>query len=310
MKKMKNTIFGGFLIASLAFTGYSHSMASQRFSAFDSKLTEARQELEASSQSLESLSSQLEAVQTELAQEKAERVKSEKTILALRLEVDAKAQEMAKAQERVHKAEEEKANSFQDLEGVYAADTIDRLLKAGVVELGDGQFRPDESISRAEFLEWLVKATNTVNERKSQIRLVKTGEPTFDDVASDHPAFPYVEGATSSGFVIGYDETTFRPKRALSREELIAIKVSFDKAPPQMNGNCGPRYTDFEEVSPKYKQAVHNCDNGGYGSQTAAHIWGNFKTFHPKRAVTRAEAALAVERIKGKWGWEFVGKKK
>ena len=90
---------------------------------------------------------------------------------------------------------------------------------------------------------------------------------------------------------------------------MIAIKVSFDKREPVANGNCYNYYTDFEEIAPKYRQAIHNCDNSWYGSQTAAHIWGSIKTFRPKQAVTRAEAALCVERIKADSGYQMVGAK-
>ena len=305
MKKLKNTLFGGFLITSLAFTGYSHTLASQRFTSVDTELAQARQELQASSDSVKSLEIQVEVLEKKLAEEKAGRLNGEKKLKALSLELNKKHVQLARTQE----LQAETQRSFQDLEGEYAAETVSRLLKAGVIELGDGKFRPNEPISRGEFLQWLVKATNTVNPRTTQVRPATTGDSKFTDVTPDSPYFPFVQGATNSGFVIGYDETTFRPERNLSREEMIAIKVSFDKAKPQMNGNCGPRYTDFEQISPKYKQAVHNCDNSNYGSQTASHIWGSFKTFYPQKEVTRAEAALCVERIKAKYGYKSVGQK-
>ena len=305
MKKLKNTLFAGFLIAGMAFTGYSHTLASQRFSSVDTELAQARQELKASSDSVKLLEIQVEVLEKKLAEEQAGRLKGEKKLKALSLEINKKELQATRTQE----LQAETQRAFQDLEGEYAAETVNRLLKAGVIEVGDGKFRPNDPISRGEFLQWLVKATNTVNPRNTQVHLAKTGESKFTDVAPDSPHFPFVQGATNSGFVIGYDETTFRPQRNLSREEMIAIKVSFDRDKPQMNGNCGPRYTDFEQISPKYRQAVHNCDNSNYGSQTASHIWGSFKTFNPQKEVTRAEAAVCVERIKAKYGYKLVGQK-
>ena len=303
MGKGKDFIVGGLLCASITFAGYNHSMASQRFDDVNTELEQARVTLKESQTELGKLDSEISKLQKALEDESQRRLASEKKLQK------AIALPPLPAPTSESSPQEAAPAGYSDVEGIYAQKTIENLLKAGVIELGDGQFRPDDPISRAEFLEWLVKANNAQNARDRQVRLAQSGQATFKDVRPDHPAFPYVQGATDSGFVIGYDETTFQPDRELSREEMIAIKVSFDKQEAHMNGNCYDRYTDFEEISPKYRQAVHNCDNSGYGSQTAAHIWGSMKTFRPQQSVTRAEAALCVERIKAKYGYQIVGAK-
>ena len=301
MAKGKDFIFGGLLCASLTFAGYSHSMASQQYNDVQGDLKQARVQLTESQAELGRLDSEMSSLRKALTEESQQRQSAEKKLTQRLL--------VASTYSRPKPKQDKNTPKFKDLEGLYAQTTVENLLKAGVVEVGDGEFRPDASITRGEFLEWLVKSTNAQLPRDKQVRLASSGEATFDDVPADHPAFPYVQGAVNSGFVIGYDEATFRPERILSREEMIAIKVSFDKAEARMNGNCNPRYTDYEQISKKYRQAVHNCDNGGYGSQTAAHIWGNIKTFRPKDEVTRAEAALCVERIKGNYGYKILGSK-
>ncbi len=304
MGKGKDLIVGGLLCASITFAGYSHSMASQRFDDVNTELERAQITLKESQTELGKLDSEISKLQKALEDESQRRLASEKKLQK------AIALPPLPAPTAESSPQEAEPAGYTDIEGIYAQKTVENLLQAGIIDLGDGQFRPDDPISRAEFLEWLVKANNQQNARDRQVRLANSGQATFKDVQTDNPAFPYVQGATDSGFVIGYDETTFQPDRELSREEMIAIKVSFDKQEAHMNGNCYDRYTDFEEISPKYRQAVHNCDNGGYGSQTAAHIWGSIKTFRPKQSVTRAEAALCVERIKAKYGYQSVGAKK
>ena len=285
MGKAKDFVVGGLLCASITFAGYSHSLASQRFDDVSTELQQARVSLENSKTELTKLDSEISKLQKALE--------------------DESQRSTAKSSPK----EASVAAQYQDVEGIYAQKTVENLLEAGIVDIGDGQFRPDEPITRAEFLEWLVKATNQQLPRERQVRLARSGQAAFNDVQPDNPAFPFVQGAADSGFVIGYDETTFQPDRVLSREEMIAIKVSFDKREPVANGNCYNYYTDFEEIAPKYRQAIHNCDNSWYGSQTAAHIWGSIKTFRPKQAVTRAEAALCVERIKADSGYQMVGAK-
>ena len=301
MAKGKDWILGGLVCASITFAGYSHTLASQRYTNVQGDLRQARVEMDESLQELGRLNSEVSTLRTALKQESQQREAAEKKLLEKLL--------AASSSVASQPTQEKKTVRFKDLEGIYAQTTIENLLKAGIVEVGDGEFRPDAPITRGEFLEWLGKSSNVQLPRDRQVRLASNGEATFRDVPANHPAFPYVQGAVNSGFVIGYDAETFRPERILSREEMIAIKVSFDKAKPQMNGNCNARYTDFEQVSQKYRQAVHNCDNSGYGSQTAAHIWGNIKTFRPQEEVTRSEAALCVERIKAKYGYRILGDK-
>lgn len=304
MGKAKDFVVGGLLCASITFAGYSHSLASQRFDDVSTELQQARVSLENSKTELTKLDSEISKLQKALEDESQRRQASEK-----KLQKAINLPPMPVSTAKSSPQEASVAAQYQDVEGTYAQKTVENLLEAGIVDIGDGQFRPDEPITRAEFLEWLVKATNQQLPRERQIRLARSGQATFNDVQPDNPAFPFVQGAADSGFVIGYDETTFQPDRVLSREEMIAIKVSFDKREPVANGNCYNYYTDFEEIAPKYRQAIHNCDNSWYGSQTAAHIWGSIKTFRPKQAVTRAEAALCVERIKADSGYQMVGAK-
>jgi len=307
MSKTKDLLFTGLLCASITFAGYNHTQAAQRLTDLDQRVGKAKATAQEREARLVELQAELESLAAKLATETQNRQAAQKRLM--KLATTSKTPIIPKTSVRTERPLAAKAKTFGDIENEYAKDTIENLLAAGVLEAGDGHFHPQKTLTRGEFLEWMVKSTNKVAPRSEQIRLARSGDPTFSDVPADHPAFPYVQGAVNSGFVIGYDAETFRPEREISREEMIAIKVSFDKAEPVMNGNCNPRYTDFDKISPKYRQAIHNCDNSRYGSQTAAHIWGSIKVFRPQEKVLRSEAALCVERVKGRHGYKLLGKK-
>lgn len=291
---LKTSVAVTVILGSLAFGGYSQVEAQNRTASADQKVTAVNSELAAKQAAL----AEFEALKADLERQLA-RTRAEREALAKKNET-LKAENgrlLQKVRGYETSAPATPAVGFSDIGGLFAEKTVQALAEAGIFERTSGEFRPHDTITRAEFMRWLVRTTNALAPADQTIRLAEAGEVTFKDVPVDHPDYRYIQGAANAGFVIGYDETTFRPDRPLSREEMIAIKVNFDQADAQMNGNCYDLYTDFDEVSPKYKQAVHNRDNSGYGSGNARRIWGTLRTFYPQKQVTRAEAALCVSVI-------------
>lgn len=106
--------------------------------------------------------------------------------------------------------------TFTDVkEGDWFYDSVIALAKAGIVEgYGDGTFKPEESITRAEFVTIMVRYT----------KLTKgTGSPGFSDVDADHWAAGYIKAAEDARYVKGYPDGTFRPEKELSRAETVTI---------------------------------------------------------------------------------------
>jgi len=192
--------------------------------------------------------------------------------------------------------------SFTDIRGLPAEQAIVAEAKLGVFDTTTGAFRPSAPITRGEFVKWLVKANNAyyADTPGEQIRPATAGQ-YFADVPPSHPDYPYIQALAYAGFVVGIDQNHFAPDRNLTREEMIAIKVGRDlKGDPYKNEGLGDvrevyPFADVEKISKRYYDAVYGDDFDG--SKNVPRIFGALKFFYPQRQVTRAEAALAIDKI-------------
>jgi len=193
--------------------------------------------------------------------------------------------------------------AFTDINGIFAQQAIIDEAKLGVFDSTTGTFDPQASLTRGDFVKWLVKANNAYYQdaSESQIRLAEGGQPTFVDVATTHPDYPYVQALANAGFVIGVDDTHFAPDRDITREEMIAIKVGLDlKGDPYKNtGLADVRqvypFADVERINKRYYDAIYGDDFDG--SKNIPRVFGAMKRFNPQQPVTRAEAALCIDKI-------------
>jgi hypothetical protein len=192
--------------------------------------------------------------------------------------------------------------SFTDISGTFAEQTIKDMASLGVFDSTTGEFKPNAPITRSEFVRWLVKANNAYykDTPDQQIRLAESGTATFVDVPAGNPDFPYIQGMANAGYVIGTDATHFTPDRAITREEMIAIKASRDEHGMNMDP-VDPMfipYADKAKVAKVYTGAIHE-DDSVRTSHNIARVWGAIKTFNPQMPVTRAEAAVCLSEFGG-----------
>ncbi len=75
-------------------------------------------------------------------------------------------------------------------------------------------YKPNEPITRAEFVELAYNASNLVEE---DIEL------NFADVAEDHFYYRSIMAAAKSGLVNGYEDNTFRPDNTITRAEVVTV---------------------------------------------------------------------------------------
>jgi hypothetical protein len=80
----------------------------------------------------------------------------------------------------------------------------------------NGNFRPDEPVTRAEFA---TLATHFDN-------LTLTSTNDFSDVPANHWAVKYINSAAAKGWIIGYEEggvKTFKPEANITRAEVVTL---------------------------------------------------------------------------------------
>ncbi len=110
-------------------------------------------------------------------------------------------------------------STFSDVSNTHwAYREISANQKIGLV-LGypDGTFRPDASITRAEFTAMITKFINTAS-----INVEGHNRNDFYD-AIEHWAAPYIMTAAEAGIVSGYPDGTFRPDAPITRAEAVSI---------------------------------------------------------------------------------------
>ena len=165
---------------------------------------------------------------------------------------------------------------FADTSGHWAAEYIDKLVKSGGINgYGDGTFKPDNTITRAEFTKIIV----------SVFAIEGNGSNDYGDVAKDTWYSDYIGRASVNAIIYGSDGKFF-PNNNITRQDaaLIIYRVLKLKNIPMQGGN---NFADQEEIADYAKDAVSNMSGIGI-------INGYEGKFMPRNNITRAEAATII----------------
>lgn len=121
---------------------------------------------------------------------------------------------------------------FSDLnESHWAYAGIEKLVEAGIIAgYPDGTFRPEGNITRAE----LVKIVNLIYSYSD-----KQETADLSDIKPEDWFYDHVLIAQKAGYIIGFEDGTFRPSDDITREQLCKIidtvnslvGLPFDKTP-------------------------------------------------------------------------------
>ncbi|QUL56809.1 Ig-like domain-containing protein [Paenibacillus tritici] len=104
--------------------------------------------------------------------------------------------------------------SYADLAtGHWAANAIDQVTRSGIMKgYGDGSFKPNQTITRAEMATLLSRL----------IPGAQGNAASFSDVAG-HWAQAAINRMSQAGIITGYEDGTFRPNQTLTRAEAVTI---------------------------------------------------------------------------------------
>ncbi|RXT04583.1 S-layer homology domain-containing protein [Ammoniphilus sp. CFH 90114] len=165
--------------------------------------------------------------------------------------------------------------SLIDIRGHWAEQEIRSFIQSRMISgYPDGTFRPNQTITRAEFASLLVKVFK-LEERPGKV---------FDDIQG-HWASKDIQTASAYGIIKGFSDSRFGPNEKITREQM-ATMMSLAKKWENITGNAN--YLDTEQIAgwaKDYVQAAtkHQVMNG-YPDQT----------FKPKKHTTRAEAVVVL----------------
>ncbi|MFB9750084.1 S-layer homology domain-containing protein, partial [Paenibacillus hodogayensis] len=169
------------------------------------------------------------------------------------------------------------AADVSDIKGHWAEKSIRDFLQLDVVNgYPDHTFKPDKSITRAEFVTMIGRA----------FHLQAQAGKGFSDTKA-HWAQSAIETAAALGVVTGYDADTFGPDDLITREQMAVIVVR--AAHIDSAGELG-RFTDNADISDWARAAL--------AAAAAKGLLNGYEdgTVKPKENTTRAEAVTVILR--------------
>lgn len=171
--------------------------------------------------------------------------------------------------------------TLSDIAGHWAEKDIYRMVALGAVNGNpDGTFKPNGSVTRAEFVTMLMKSLVKCNQG------VLEGSNGFADVKG-HWAEKYIAAAVDAGIVKGTSETNFEPNKQITRQEMSVMIVNALKFENKEGAVSG---VDTDKIAVWAKDAVDICND--YGLMT----YDKENKFYPLNNATRAEAATVLWR--------------
>ena len=171
-----------------------------------------------------------------------------------------------------------------DVKGHWAASYIQKLLNKGiVVGRPDGSFKPNDKITRAEYIAMLFRSLNM-----EQIAIAGS---TFKDVSPEAWYSPYVGAMQVSGIITGFPDGSLQPNQVMTREEACVILYRAWKNKLPSSAGTEAKHVDESQLSPWSKDAVMALVQAGILQGSSD---GNLKL---KQAITRAEVAKMVAAV-------------
>ena len=148
----------------------------------------------------------------------------------------------------------------------------------------DGTFRPDQNVTRAEFLRMAVAALcEDFDATKSY------GTCSFSDVPLGKWYEKYIAYAELKGFITGYSDGTFHPDGSISRQEVSVILAKI----LSLDTTNAPS-AEFTDVTASWSVAAINA----LANEGVLNGDGNGK-FRPTAPLARREAVVAISRATG-----------
>lgn len=157
------------------------------------------------------------------------------------------------------------------------------------VGYGDFTFRPENNITRAEFIAILSRTAY----RQNQMKEIYTGDLSYSDMSDKHWSYTFIismnEYLKTNKFTLNdiFPGSNFYPDRAITREESAALIAAFSKGALFDNPLT---FTDLPADN-KYYSEIQRLVNAGI-------IVGyENNTFRGSTNITRAESASLIRRV-------------
>lgn len=166
-----------------------------------------------------------------------------------------------------------------DISGHWANEVIKEWIEKDIITgYPDGTFKPNSSITRAEFMTLVNKAFGYKDEAQIE----------FSDVNDKAWFMGTVKKAAAAGYIGGYPDGTVRPNNPISRQEVAVVIAKI--AGLSAEAESADLFTDA--------LSIPGWSKGQVGAAAAAGYMGGYPdgSFRPANNITRAEAVMALNK--------------
>jgi hypothetical protein len=171
---------------------------------------------------------------------------------------------------------------FSDVQGHWASEFIEVLASKNVIAgFPDGTFKPDQSVTRAQFAAIVRQAFN-----ENKVRAY----PEFRDVPRNYWAAPAIEEAYETGFMSGYPGNIFQPNQQISKvQALVSLAAGLHLDPGRPNANLLSIYRDARDIPDYAMNGVAAATNKGLVVN-----YPNVSFLSPEETATRGDVAAYI----------------
>lgn len=179
-------------------------------------------------------------------------------------------------------ADQKTSSDFSDVKEHWANNSINKWADEGLVSgYPDGSFKPNKSVTRAEFIAMVNRVFN----------YSKQAELSASDVSSSDWFYGEIAKAKYMEYITGYEDGKMKPNNTISRQEvavIIARIMMLSKNPEALT-----EFVDADSIPEWSKGMVGAVVGEGYMIG-----YPNGEFMHAK-AITRAEAVIVLDRVVG-----------
>ncbi|WP_250277474.1 S-layer homology domain-containing protein [[Clostridium] colinum] len=169
--------------------------------------------------------------------------------------------------------------NVKDIEGHWAENVVAKWVNNGLISgYEDGNFKPNNTITRAEFVTVANKGLNFTNK----------GNANFTDVSENSWYYNEVAIATGEGYIKGYPDNTFKPNDIVTRAQVAVVLSNI----LNLESKESVSFSDNNEIPSWANEAVIKVVSNGY---MKGYPDGTFK---PNQPLTRAEAVFVLDKVK------------
>jgi hypothetical protein len=173
------------------------------------------------------------------------------------------------------------ADNSSDLKGNWAEDQINSWLAKGYVKgFSDGSFKPNNDISRIEFVILINRAFG----------FTETETIDFKDVKVNDWFYSEVSKAKKAGYIAGQNGGAFNPNDKITRQEAAVILSRLFNLQATPNAEILGALNDAANIPSWSQGAISAVISKGYMQGLPD------KSFKPSKIMTRAEAIVILDR--------------